>query len=102
MTLVLVKSVKHGKLITLGAECDDHFIKWHSMLEDLEDKWDEMLGLEIEGRLDDAKLAAIESNSIHAKAVEQWFRFVKARQKFVVFEESLSGWYPTTELREKL
>lgn len=102
MTLVLVRSVKHAKLISLGAECDDKFIQWHESVEKLEEKWDEMVGFEVEGRLDDSRQAAVESNSLHAKAVEQWFTYVRARQKFVVYEESLSGGYDTSRISSQI
>lgn len=102
MSLVLVRSSKHAKLIQLETLCDEEFFKWHEQVEDLESKWDEMGRLDVDGFIDESRTLALQTNSLHAKSVEQWFTYLQARDRYISYEESISGGYDTTKLRGKL
>ena len=102
MSLILVRSPKHAKLIKLEESCDSHYIKWHRSVEQLEKKWDEMVRLDDSGFIEESRRIAMEANTIHAKSLEYWFDYVHAREKYIQYEETVSGSFPTAKLRHKL
>lgn len=98
MSLVVVKSIKHGHLIKFGEKCDEEFIKWLELFSQLEELYEEMQDFDEKNELESSAHIALKANTLHAQLIEQWFSYLSSRRDYVDYEVSISGDYPSARI----